>query len=321
MDMDLPIELQLDDGPERRWSRAVGLVECNQSPGQYDDAETIAAWKLCHRLRGEGRFAGTDSWYIQAINGAHKLFVTDDPVRWEVEGWLLTGLSPDAVLAKMQIPAPLVQWFHDVFFDVADRLNNQIWIGRHILLVGQQTSNVSERQIWREAATAGLAMLELLLDDYHGRLANNPGDRQMAERFRTQVQISHVPLDDKLLVRELIQKNIAFLQERAPHMNPIACRQAMDASLRLAAMAGITDLIEPPPPATGGLPSGFAGSGMLTMPPGFRPLLGPLAYPADGAAEGSPKRPRRRSRAPKREPEAPVCPASGEFRKCVTSKQ
>jgi len=313
MNRDVPVEYRLNDGPEHRWRRAVGLVESNQSPGQYDDAATIAAWKLCHRLRGNGRFTEADSGDTPAIRGAHKLFVTDDPVRWEVEGWMLTGLSPDAVSATMRISSAIVQWFSDLFFDVAARLDDKIWIGRHILLVGQQTSTVAERQIWREAAIAGPAMLELMMDDYHGRLATNPGDHQLAERFRTQVQISHAPLADKPLWRELIQKNIAFLQERAPHISPNVYRMSMDASLRMAAMAGIADLVNPLPLTTSGRTGGFAGSARLSMPPGFRPLLWPLAGLGYGAAEDSPKRPRRRSRAPKREREAPVCTPSGDF--------
>lgn len=65
-----------------------------------------------------------------AVRAANDLWVTDKAARWHLEAQLLTTRSIDEVAAACALAAPVVEAYHQLFFDVRTRLHASDWVLR-----------------------------------------------------------------------------------------------------------------------------------------------------------------------------------------------
>lgn len=63
-----------------------------------------------------------------AYESATELYFANSPMKAHIEGGLLSGAEPSRVAQSLGAPTELVVAYHDLFFDVRDRLDNDGWI-------------------------------------------------------------------------------------------------------------------------------------------------------------------------------------------------
>ncbi|WP_250928050.1 hypothetical protein [Aporhodopirellula aestuarii] len=88
----------------------------------------------------------------------------DALMRLKVEARLLAGLSCKEVAARSHLETELVQDYHDIFFDVKDRLGCISWIMQHIAASESQPRDHLRRTLYRHAFQGGPAVCEYWID-------------------------------------------------------------------------------------------------------------------------------------------------------------
>ncbi len=262
--------------PERRWLRAGELIQHGNRPGKFDDASVGRAWKFRRRLV-HGHLL-QHSW-DRHLAAAHSLYDDDQLVRWQLEAWLLAGLTIEQVADKLVLEPETVSVYEQVFFAVADHMNQPTWIDAYVLHTYERFNPVPEVLVWREAGVGGPALVELLLDDHHGRLTGDAEHyHHRLQRFRTTIQLIHAPQEDKALVERLITRMHEHLRALGTPLDSPEAQKILLWLDRLAIGAGVPhehpEVIDEPAGRRGNSQQARNSTAVATMAP-----------PTAGAAE------------------------------------
>jgi len=120
-----------------RWRRCWYLIRHGRRPSRdRDDRATIGGWRYLQDRRAR-RDHSNYEWLTQrhpAVASAHRLFRKATPLdRAEVEARLLARESDEDIAKKCGLSAATVGAYHDLFFDVRDSLDAEIYIYTNII--------------------------------------------------------------------------------------------------------------------------------------------------------------------------------------------
>lgn len=154
--------------PDWRYARAAEATE-------YSDSEAAARLEAADQcIRDAYLFrrsldAGLSVERWPALAAAYELFTARDKERLFVEGLLLTGANNDLVAQMIGCDPVDVQAFHDLFFDVRQRLDKPGWVVAQLFggtLYGSVNPRDKVAQLHRVAWLGGP---EIFLSFYSGR--------------------------------------------------------------------------------------------------------------------------------------------------------
>lgn len=115
------------DRADWRWARAAVI----------HDQSTM---KATARLLGEDPLVGEavrfKQWFkgnlgheeYSNIRAAHQIFLNDPFQKMYMEAWLLAGAENEVVADQLWCAPEVVQWYHDLFFDVREGLRRPSWV-------------------------------------------------------------------------------------------------------------------------------------------------------------------------------------------------
>jgi hypothetical protein len=150
----------------------------------------------------------------EALRAAYRIYEENGLIRWQIEAYVLAGLSNRETAVRTGIAAEVIADYVSIFFDVRSRLTAGGWISRHILgptpYRGFREHDV--RPFWAlMAGSNGPDFLEVLIEEYLA--AYRPGERAvMSVYFRPSVPIS-VQFSVAVSVRGMSADAIATVDE------------------------------------------------------------------------------------------------------------
>jgi hypothetical protein len=175
-----------------RWLRAIEHVfdpESENSDG-WDEwfAATVKCVNLKFRAHGELNGLRTDN-RLRAIDEAYQISLLDNPVRWALEAWILTGASAKEIATKCGLGVDVVEAYEAVFFDVRSRLSSPSFIMNFVIgpRIYQTFTEVDVELVWRLLAFVyRWPILDDLIElsDPDGRLGE-PGDGTLRTTYQT----------------------------------------------------------------------------------------------------------------------------------------
>jgi hypothetical protein len=116
--------------PDWRWQRASWLYERRRRPGRHDDG----ALRACHAFLGQTQRGKARSAAARQVGQViAQIRDGDARRRWLLEAWLLAGVGVEEAARRMCVSPVLAQWYHDLFFDVVERLFASDWVMKVIL--------------------------------------------------------------------------------------------------------------------------------------------------------------------------------------------
>lgn len=226
------------DGPAWRWSRVESLLALGQRPDWLDDPATVTAWQFrsgtaCSDVVPADVPQGT----LAAVSAAHQLYVANGPRRWQVEAWLLAGLTVEQVAGRVGVPAAVAGAYAETFFDVVGRLHAGDWVWAYAVRVGLWgPTDPTEADVWRYvAASGGPAVLELVVGDYLSLPGPAHEDRhELATGIRTLVRFVATPMSSTKAFRRVMRQAWQVVSTRFGDRDPS----------EWAALAGYMDFLE-----------------------------------------------------------------------------
>jgi hypothetical protein len=269
-----------------RWRRATGLVDGGEllSPetddGKVRDAARfVTAWRGCEDEGDRARLARE----VPALYGAHQLYLASGPFeKWEVEARLLTDEPYAQIGGKRSLDPQVVEAFHNVFFDVRDRLHAEGYI-LHVVIGPKAHTGLTESDIdvilKMFAYAGGPLVVDALVGYYRGPpvAPERPEELGCAElqELRTKLLLKALILSHTLPATVSGMRKMAVLSEAVQGIQS-ALRTGGEASSPLLAStqtgSGAVPNVTPPSRS----PLGTAASSVLVSPPlaaAFDPLV------------------------------------------------
>lgn len=138
-----------------RWKQAVAVVDrnianINRAVRDFDPvSQEVAKFKYDYD-RGLGHRHPT-------YNAAASIYFTNNALRAMLEGSLLCGREAEELELVLGVPAHVIQSYHDMFFDVHDKLDNPGWISAVVFggFAHDGASAASRREIGLRIAWIG----------------------------------------------------------------------------------------------------------------------------------------------------------------------
>ena len=224
---DLFRRMRAGDGPSWRWHRAGDLLEQSRQPDPLDDAATVAAWRFRAGLPAVPVVGNpitpvpVDS---RVVSAAHDIHIENGPRRWEIEGRLLTGVTPAEIAERLKVDTDIIDAFTGTFFDIVGRTNSIGWLGIHLPVAISTPPSPTEAQIWMHIAASGdgaKAALNVLIADYLERPEPAIPDRhQVAEDIRSLVRFTCTPPTPTPAYRRLLNRMWWILATRVTIRDP-----------------------------------------------------------------------------------------------------
>jgi hypothetical protein len=229
--------------PAWRWWRAEYLVGTGRRVSRRRDDQLVRVAVLFLRdLRrcDDDRTRRRLPRRYPALYLAHALYAGEPAFqRWEVEARLLAGEPWDAVATKCGLGADTVRAYHDLFFDVGDKLPSRDWVANRVLgrraRVGL-TDHDTDFLLKIYAFTGGPLAVDALVDYYR----NPPVVPQRPELLDAQ---DREALSTKLLIRASILARTLPADEKALR-KIVVLKQAME-MLRGDEDRGVPALVGP----------------------------------------------------------------------------
>lgn len=178
--------------PAWRWGLAEKYAApCRRLPSGHHEPAFAAAVDYLRRKRRAKR-ADTADRAHPMIAAALNLHEADGPPRWEIEARLLAGETSEAIAQRVGLDAAVVEWFHDLFFDVREMLGATDWICASVLQLRiGAIPEPAEPTIWKYFGFGGGPLLvDVLAGDHLGRPAPDwPERARLARQARTSFQL------------------------------------------------------------------------------------------------------------------------------------
>ena len=83
---------------------------------------------------------------------AARIYEEPTMVRWMLEALVMSRLSPEDVATKLGTNAGVVTVYEEVFFDVRDRLANELWVSSALLITPAGTASTEHDYVWKSVA-------------------------------------------------------------------------------------------------------------------------------------------------------------------------
>lgn len=186
--------------PAWRWELAGEVVASGLIAPRTATDPAFAMVLRFRRSLHEAETAGDDTWGANqpAMLQAWTLRQQDAPSRWLLEARLLGGQSAGEIAATLELSIPTIEFYQAAFFDVRDRLDARLWVGRAAIGPRYQERleardvEVLLKAIGFYVGPAGIDALLAHAIDAEGRLRPLViGDLRSAEdRFAARVQIA-----------------------------------------------------------------------------------------------------------------------------------
>lgn len=148
-----------------RFQRA-RLLAAGHSSESFDDEAVRQTAAFLRQVKGNTGVSLPVA--LAAIGAAHQIHMAADSTRRDqLEAYLLTGLSFDAIAAGTGIPAAVASTYGDTFYDVASHLNASDWVQLEAIGIPRWPADGPRRgDVWRTLAYhGGPAILDLVLAD------------------------------------------------------------------------------------------------------------------------------------------------------------
>jgi len=118
--------------PAWRWELAGEVVATGLIAPKTVTDPAFAMILRFRRSLHEAETAGADTWGAKqpAMLQAWTLRQQDGPSRWLLEARLLAGQSVGEIAATLELTIPTIEFYQAAFFDVRDRLDARLWVGR-----------------------------------------------------------------------------------------------------------------------------------------------------------------------------------------------
>ena len=181
--------------PDRRWQAALALVAEPRSDkrgsANADVAEAVEYLRAVANCATDGeRAAAAEKW--PAINEAHSLFKQGGPKRWEIEAWLVTTESDEAIAERCGLASAVVVAYRKWFFSVGreyredpDLLRRKLFA--HLVSPYFRFDELGPFWTWI-ALTGGPETLDLLVKAFYTSwLSNTPPT--LSTYFRSEAEV------------------------------------------------------------------------------------------------------------------------------------
>jgi hypothetical protein len=151
--------------PDATWTEAGEIVQSGRRCPRRADEALKQAIKLRRQLTGNRRAKPSQ----EAIQ-AHKMYVENGPVRWELVARMVSGESTEEISRRLGIPVRIIELFAGIFCDILDRLRALGHLAKHLVqhahIVGFQEHQV--REFWAWVAMSGeTKILDSVIESYH----------------------------------------------------------------------------------------------------------------------------------------------------------
>jgi hypothetical protein len=273
--------------PAWRWLLATWTVEHGKLPWHPDDDRWLRRAVRFLRALRRGRAATRRRRRARrrpaALRQAWQLYTAPPAFqRWELEARLLTDESFEEIGSKCGLAARVVEFYHEVFFHVRDRLEARGYIHSHVIGVKQYlglTEDDVDVLLKLFAYSGGPLLLDRVVR-YFRAPPQVPQDLDTLDlaalrelqgglRLRTRIAFLAVPFPVSEAAqqrgRALVQVGELLLEPAPPEVEEVAYLRA---TLRVVARA--LDWLAPPPAAAAGraaeAPAGQQAAGRSSSP-------------------------------------------------------